>query len=83
MAEGKLHHLFYGVIDRELSGYYLTPKHFYEVLPSGLEIVALSNNGNREQEYIKKHLPEFSRQTQIGELSGWIVYTKGELISPP
>lgn len=72
MAEGKLYHFSYGLVDRDLAGFPITLEHFQEHLPSQLKYIATPP----EDFVIKKYLPDFNRQVQIPELSTWLIYGK-------
>lgn len=73
MAEGKLYHFEYALMDRMLAGYPVSNKNFRSYIPSEINEIAFSKLNN---EYILNLLPEFSRQVEVNELPGWAVYVR-------
>ncbi len=73
MAEDKLYHFAYALIDRWLAGYPVSNENFRSYIPSNIKIIAFSgpNNG-----YVMQFLPEFSQKVEVNELPGWTVYMR-------
>jgi uncharacterized integral membrane protein len=77
MAEGKVYHFEYGVMDREWAGMPLSTDFFRRHVPQNANIVAFHPNPNDTHTMrVLELLPEFSERTTINELPGWIVYRK-------
>jgi len=74
MAEGRLYHFEYGLLDRELAGYPVSDAHFRSFVPSKLRQVCFPPN--RQGEWTMKYLKEFTRRVDIKELPGWICYER-------
>jgi hypothetical protein len=72
LAEKKLYHFAFGILDRELAGFPLSDRHFRAYLPSNLQLIAYPNWASG----FVKGLPEFSKKVEIDELPGWKVYVK-------
>lgn len=75
MAEGKLYHFEYGLFDRELAGFPVSDDHFRAYIPPNVRIIAFSQ---RNDGYVMRFLPEFSRRIKVDELPGFSVYTKAD-----
>lgn len=69
LAEGKLYHFEYGLIDRYMGGSEASQDHFRANLPPRLRWVASRARGWSLTHY----LADFSEDTQLPELPGWIV----------
>lgn len=78
MAEGKLYHLSYALIDRRLGGYPVRPEHFRAHVPERLRVVLFgslwSPTETQTHEEIMRFLPGFVRQGQ--DASGWTIYVR-------
>jgi hypothetical protein len=69
LAEGRLYHFEYGVVDRYLAGYEPTPEHLRADAPPRLRWIAASNGPT----LMLRFFPEYSVPTQLAELPGWDV----------
>jgi hypothetical protein len=69
LAEGRLYHFEYGLIDRYIGGHEATPDHFRANLPPRLRWVASPVRGWSLTHY----LGDFSQDTPMPDLPGWIV----------
>ncbi len=76
MAEKKLYHFCYGVFDRELAGYPLSPEHLRSGLPPQLKWVIFA--GGADRTYSLKYLPEFDQPDMsfLEELPSCISYRR-------
>ena len=74
MAEGKLYHFEYAVIDRELAGFKPSDDHFRAYIPEKLRYVVFPTW--HQSKKMLNYLPEFSQRTRLRELEGWIVYER-------
>ncbi len=72
MAEGKLYHFSYGMIDYERAGYPLSDEQFRAYFPTNAVRVVLLPFWVKET---MQHLPEFRRQVEVP--SGWQMFEKG------
>ena len=72
LADGKLYHFAYGVIDRTLGGSPPSPAHFRANLPSHLEYVVVRGGDRKTMDY----LPEFTETRTSPELPGWTLLTR-------
>jgi len=63
MAEGKLYHLSYGLIDRELGGFAVGEEHFRAHLPEKMQAVVFGSlcapADQATQAIVMKHLPDY------------------------
>ncbi|MBE9116793.1 hypothetical protein IQ249_12875 [Lusitaniella coriacea LEGE 07157] len=75
MADGKMYHFEYGLFDLDLAGFPASEEQFYEYLPENMKIIAFLG---RNDGYVLKRLPEFSRKIEVEELPGWEVYAREE-----
>ncbi|MBN1871983.1 MAG: hypothetical protein JW800_05360, partial [Candidatus Omnitrophica bacterium] len=78
MADGRLYHSLSGIREREWAGFQIDRECFMSNVPQDMRQVAFPKYAFLEdaREYMEAYLKEFSNETQIGELSGWIVYEK-------
>ena len=83
LAEGRLYHTAWGVIQRENSGFPVTEQHFREGLPPNLERIAgtvgslqAGSSGYSINDLLKR-LPEFACRRSAPELPGWVVLERG------
>jgi len=77
LAEGKLYHFDYAIIDRDLSGFSVSPEHFRANLPAKMRWVAFPPNS--QDQYVMRYLPEFTKRVELQELSpGWTVFTRDD-----
>ncbi len=74
LAEGKLYHFNFGLIDRELAGFPVSREHFWAHIPADIRLVAFPKI--YQNQAVMKYLPEFSKRVTIDELPGWIVYMR-------
>ena len=74
LAERRLYHFEYGMIDRDRGGYPIAADHFLRHVPEQIRLVCFPPD--RQSEWTMKYLPAFSRRLQIPELPGWICYTR-------
>jgi hypothetical protein len=73
MAEGKLYHHEFALEDRLLAGYSVSTEHFRSYIPSNINKVAFLE---RNDGYVMKLLPEFSKKVEDNDFPGWTVYTQ-------
>jgi len=85
MAEHKLYHLSYGLIDRKLGGFPVGEKHFSAHIPPGMSAVvfgSLCAPADKEtQETILWYLPEFVLRGK--DPYGWTIYTRTNNVAAP
>jgi hypothetical protein len=74
LAEGRLSHFEYGLIDRDLAGLSVGPVQFRRHLPAGLRMVAFPPNP--QSEWTLRALPEFRHRVKVAELPGWLCYER-------
>lgn len=78
MAEGRLYHLSYGLIDRELGGFAVGERHFQAYIPAGTWVVVFGSlcapADQATQEIIMKHLPSLALRGK--DLWGLTIYTR-------
>jgi len=74
LAEGRLYHFDYALLDREIGGAPVTPEHFREGVPDHLRWIAFPPTA--QDEFARQFLPEFSRRIDLPELPGWTVYIR-------
>jgi hypothetical protein len=73
MAEKRLYHFEYGVVDRELAGYPPTREHWLAYIPQAMEQVAFWPTQDMQS---LDYLPEFRTRIAVPELPGWIVWER-------
>jgi hypothetical protein len=73
LAEGKAYHFEYGLLDRQLAGWPITPAHFRAYIPEHLAIVAVHKSNEFGQGLASAYLPDYSRPMQMDELPDWNV----------
>lgn len=73
LAENRMYHFEYGLIDRDLAGFPVSERHFRARIPTHLRFIAFHG---RNDGYVLTLLPEFKKQIEIKELPGWTVYTR-------
>jgi hypothetical protein len=73
LAEGRLYHFDYALIDRFLGGYEPTVAHVRGYVPPGMRWIAA-----RGRVWTLRYFPEYSQETTLPELPGWTV-----LMRPP
>lgn len=89
MAEGRLYHFSYGLLDRELAGteFRVTPEHFRQDTPGDLRYVAYPTMtpipGKPEPDYVAAFLPEFTERVELPGLPGWTVFQRPTAPPPP
>jgi hypothetical protein len=71
LAEGRLYHFDYALMDRFIGGYEPTPEHLRANLPPRMRWIAA--NG---RVWTFHYFPEFSQEVQLPELPGWVVRTR-------
>ena len=78
MAEGKVYHSAFGVVDRELSGNRLSTQHFRSGIPGRAMFVAYRSEGidNIGGCDLRAYLPEFSTLGTNPDLPGWTILEK-------
>ncbi len=59
MAEGKLYHFCYGVYDRKLADYPMSPEHLHSALPPKVKLIIFS--GAADRAYTLDYLSEYSQ----------------------
>ncbi|MBD2004211.1 MULTISPECIES: hypothetical protein [Cyanophyceae] len=74
MAEGKLYHFAFGLLDRERAGFKVNEEHFRRYIPDQIKLIAFPKSAQDKDTL--KYLPEFSQQIIVDELPGWNVYTR-------
>ncbi len=74
LADGRLYHFDYALLDREIGGAPVTMEHFRQNIPSKLRWVAFPPAA--QDQFVMKFLPDFSRQITLRELPGWSVYIR-------
>jgi hypothetical protein len=72
LAEGRVYHFDYALIDRILGGFPPTPAHLRADVPPHLRWIAA-----RGRVYTFNLFPEFSEQVVLPELPGWTVRARG------
>jgi hypothetical protein len=82
LAEKRLYHFEYGVVDRELAGYPPTREHWSAYIPQALEQVAFWPIQDMQA---LDYLPEFRTRVGVPQLPGWIVWERAPpgASSPP
>ncbi len=70
LAEKRLYHVTYGVYQRELAGFPVTPDHLRRYLPKSMRYVAMEGEITP---YARKVLPEFRCRVEVSGLAGWTV----------
>ncbi len=73
LAEGKLYHFEYGVLDRQLAGFQPSNEHFRFFLPSRLRYVMYPEQPPLLQTVLS-YFPGFSYQPSIEGFKGWKVF---------
>ena len=71
LAEGRLYHFDYAMIDRVLGGYPPTPTHIRAYVPSRMRWIAAKGHV-----YTFSYFPEYSEEVKLPELPGWVVRTR-------
>ncbi|MBD1905398.1 hypothetical protein NDI37_14525 [Funiculus sociatus GB2-A5] len=74
MAEGKLYHFAFGLLDRERAGFKVNEEHFRRYIPAQIKLIAFPKTAQDKDTL--KYVPEFSQQIIVDELHGWNVYTR-------
>jgi hypothetical protein len=74
LAERKLYHFEYGVLERSLAGRAPTPAHIRAHLPPRLRYVIFHRD--RPAEILLGYLPAFGRRVPLRELPDWAVYAR-------
>jgi len=74
MAEGKLYHFCYGLIDRRISGFPVSKAHIQAYLPPNIKFVAFPEGHGIEGTLV--FTPEFTQQIVVDELPGWLVFAR-------
>ena len=72
LAEGRLYHFEYGMFDRFLAGYDPTSEHVRACVPPRLRWLV----GRTPLWTFSHFFPEYSEQTELKELPGWIVRSR-------
>jgi hypothetical protein len=84
LAEGRLYHFQYGVIDRMVAGFAPSREHFRAHIPANLRFVVYRKQDLRrahhkwDKKLRRTYLPEYSKEIQLGELPGWVAYVQDE-----
>jgi hypothetical protein len=73
MAEKRLYHFEYGVVDRELAGYPPTREHWSAYIPQAMDQVAFWPTQDMQS---LDYLPEFRTRVGVPQLPGWIVWER-------
>lgn len=76
MAEGKLYHFSYALYDRELASFPITQNHFERHLPASFSQNQLKVSAPPEEYVIQKYLKNYTKQLEIPELPGFLVYRR-------
>jgi hypothetical protein len=76
LAEGKSYHFEYGMSDRELGEFHVSPRHFRENIPANFRYVCFPGDAAPQFRKTMNYLPEFQRRVEIPELPGWICYER-------
>jgi hypothetical protein len=71
LAEGRLYHFDYAMIDRVLGGYPPTPAHVRAYVPPRMRWIAAAG-----RVYTLSYFPEYSEEVTLPELPGWVVRTR-------
>jgi hypothetical protein len=71
LAEARLYHFDYAMIDRVIGGYAPTPEHVRRYLPPRMRWIAA-----RGRVYTFGYFPEYSEEVRLPELPGWLVHTR-------
>jgi hypothetical protein len=74
MADGKLYHFEFGVIDREMAGYKPTSAEIRKNTPPTIRYVIYPKNPQSQE--MLRYFPDFSRRVEIPELPDWLVYVR-------
>jgi hypothetical protein len=74
LAEGRADHFDYGLYDRELAGFPVSPERVRVGIPARMKYVCFPPKA--PSEFVRKYLPMFSRRVEIGELPGWACYER-------
>lgn len=75
-AEGKIYHLEYGMSDRELGGFHVSPDHFRRNTPANFRYVCYFGDPPPPLKQTMRYLPDFTRRVEIPELPGWTCYER-------
>jgi hypothetical protein len=75
LAEGRLYHISYGVHQRGLAGFEVSPSHLRAHLPPRMEYVAVKSV---VEPYTLMPAPEFACETSVDGLPGWTVWVRPE-----
>jgi hypothetical protein len=73
MAEKRLYHFEYGIVDRELSGHPPTKEHWSQYIPQAVNQVAFWPTQDMQT---LDYLPEFRTRVSVPQLPGWIVWER-------
>jgi hypothetical protein len=71
LAEGRLYHFEYGMMDRLLGGYEPTPAHVREELPPHMQWIAAHT-----RVWTFNYFPDYSVNATLPELPGWVVHSR-------
>jgi hypothetical protein len=72
LAEGKLYHFDWGVLDRNMGGAFVTPDHLAHGLPTARPVVAMNS---RQYNYIlRTYFPDYVRLTAELAVGDWQLY---------
>jgi hypothetical protein len=72
MAEKKLYHFSFGLVDRKNAGYEVSREHFLDYCPANPKFIAFPEYF--QDQYVMKYFPTFSERVIIDELPGMVVY---------
>jgi hypothetical protein len=79
MAEGRLYHFYWGMVDRALSGHEMSDEHRWAHLPEHLRWVIhkkVASPRDASVVYLPRVMPEFTRPIELPELPSWTVLTR-------
>jgi hypothetical protein len=77
LVEGKYYHFDYGLYDRELAGFAVSPEHFRSCTPQTPRLVCFPENANFQ--YALKYLTGYSQASDVKELPGFFCYRREEV----
>jgi len=78
LAEERLYHSAWALFEKEMSGYATKPEHFKKHIPHNLKYVIFPRQSEYNYTYIFKYLPEFSKQIELEEFPGGLVFIRDE-----
>ena len=79
LAEGKLYHFYYAMVDRDISGRRMSREYIDEHMPANLRYIIHNQMWVADRDplpWLSRYLPEFDQPAQLPEFPGWTVLTK-------